>query len=929
MPWWRRRQGGPGIAQTVAGTTVGRDLTMIGQVDHATFEAPGREFRLVQFSADDQSARAVEWARAQPSRLLEARYGVIDFVGRAREIEMLRSWRDEQAGSHVSVFLVHGEGGMGKTRLARHFAQASRNVSWAVWQAVHDPAASLARLPSSLSTERGHKVLLVVDYAERWPLAQLMGLMRHRLLSGSGVTVRVLLLSRSAGSWWDSLTDMLRQEYIDHTLLALSPLLMGEQSPEQLFVSARDRFAEVLQVEGCKAIGTPDLSHRDYRLVLTVHMAALAAVDARLHGENPLDDPARVSAYLLRRERHAWGSLPYSLAGRPRTSASLLGRTVYTAVLTGPLSYRDGVRLLTRLQIAGSPESAAAVLDDHQLLYPSHEFGTVLEPLYPDRLAEDFLALSTPQAGQSDSLADPWAQDAPRTLLASPDDDAPTNPWDRSAITLLIATSQRWPHIAVRHLYPVLRNRPALVLAVGGAALVSLAALPDLDPAVLQAIEPHLPSHPHVELDLGAAVLTQRLADCRLPALGELVERALLLATLGWRYGNAGMYEQAVASTQEAADLYRQLAKNDLTADVNGGLGETLGNLGFFLAELGRHDEALTCAQEAVELLRPLAEADPAVHLPELTRSLGNLGQRLSALSLHAAALARTEEAVELLRPLAEADPPTQMPRLGSGLASFAAVRAHAGLELEQALAAAEESAEIFLPLAEQAPETYARYLRGALETELGVLKSFRHQALAGNGLAAHFPLLYEDPPSTDQPVSHLDRAARVLKRGQLLVATPILTDPNYARTVLLIVEHKEEVGTLAVVLNRPTTVPVTEVLPAWGRLASAPQMVFSGGVVAQNSALGLGLSASGTIDTKTERVVRDSLVLLDLDEPGRAPGANSTRIFAGYAGWESPDLQIEIEEGIWYVVTADLPKVFNMNPYLMWEAALASLSIA
>jgi tetratricopeptide (TPR) repeat protein len=346
-------------------------------------------------------------------------------------------------------------------------------------------------------------------------------------------------------------------------------------------------------------------------LVLTIHMAALAAVDGRLHGENPLDDLAGVSAYLLRRERHAWSSLPTSLAGQPRTSATLFGRTVFTAILTGPLPYRDGVRALMRLQIASSLESAAAVLDDHQLLYPPHDSGTVLEPLYPDRLAEDFLALSTPSAGQSAGLVDPWTYDAPQVLLDRQGDGAPADPWDRPAITVLIAASQRWPHVAVQHLYPLLRTRPGLAIVAGSAALTSLAALPGLDPEVLRAVEPEFPASPDVELDLVAATWTQRLVDCRLSALSEPAERARLLADLGCRYANAGMHEQAVASTQEAADLYRELAKNNRGDNVHGDLGKVLGNLAFFLAEVGRENEALTSAQEAVALLQQLAEADP------------------------------------------------------------------------------------------------------------------------------------------------------------------------------------------------------------------------------------------------------------------------------------------------------------------------------
>ena len=75
---------------------------------------------------------------------------------------------------------------------------------------------------------------------------------------------------------------------------------------------------------------------------------------------------------------------------------------------------------------------------------------------------------------------------------------------------------------------------------------------------------------------------------------------------------------------------------------------------------------------------------------------------------------------------------------------------------------------------------------------------------------------------------------------GRLLVATPMLGDPNFRRTVVLVVEHEAEQGTLGVVLNRPTKVPVGQVLEPWTELVTDPSVVFTGGPVAPNSALAL-----------------------------------------------------------------------------------------
>jgi putative transcriptional regulator len=80
---------------------------------------------------------------------------------------------------------------------------------------------------------------------------------------------------------------------------------------------------------------------------------------------------------------------------------------------------------------------------------------------------------------------------------------------------------------------------------------------------------------------------------------------------------------------------------------------------------------------------------------------------------------------------------------------------------------------------------------------------------------------------------------------GRLLVATPLLGDPNFRRTVILIVEDDPDEGTLGVVLNRPTEVPLGQVLEAWTGLVTGPPVVFRGGPVSPNSALALAMARS------------------------------------------------------------------------------------
>jgi hypothetical protein len=104
------------------------------------------------------------WLLEQPSRLLGARGQVVPFVGRETELRRLRDWRDSDR-DRLSVLLLHGPGGQGKTRLAYEFAEQSRSRRWKVVQA---GASSSDSGSAGVAETDTAGVLLIVDYADRW-----------------------------------------------------------------------------------------------------------------------------------------------------------------------------------------------------------------------------------------------------------------------------------------------------------------------------------------------------------------------------------------------------------------------------------------------------------------------------------------------------------------------------------------------------------------------------------------------------------------------------------------------------------------------------------------------------------------------------------------------------------------------------------------
>ena len=165
--------------------------------------------------------------------------------------------------------------------------------------------------------------------------------------------------------------------------------------------------------------------------------------------------------------------------------------------------------------------------------------------------------------------------------------------------------------------------------------------------------------------------------------------------------------------------------------------------------------------------------------------------------------------------------------------------------------------------------------------------------------------------------------------RGRLLVASPLLADPNFERTVILLIEHGPE-GALGLVLDRPSEMPVDEVLPQWDSRAAVPKAMFIGGPVQPNAVICLARTdtdAGG--DPGANELLATTAVpgvaMLDLDGDRDEVGEDvQLRLFAGYAGWTAGQLEAEIEEGSWFTVDPDPDDPFGPHPSRLWQAVLA-----
>jgi putative transcriptional regulator len=151
--------------------------------------------------------------------------------------------------------------------------------------------------------------------------------------------------------------------------------------------------------------------------------------------------------------------------------------------------------------------------------------------------------------------------------------------------------------------------------------------------------------------------------------------------------------------------------------------------------------------------------------------------------------------------------------------------------------------------------------------------------------------------------------------RGSLLVAAPVLSDPNFHRTVVLVAEHGDE-GAMGLVLNRPSGTPVGEALPELTGIAGEEQPVYVGGPVATGSVLAI---AELDDPSDASELLFGSVGFVQEPEVPVQRG----RVFVGYAGWSAGQLEAELEEESWLVLPAEADDLFSDDPDGLWSAVL------
>ena len=172
------------------------------------------------------------------------------------------------------------------------------------------------------------------------------------------------------------------------------------------------------------------------------------------------------------------------------------------------------------------------------------------------------------------------------------------------------------------------------------------------------------------------------------------------------------------------------------------------------------------------------------------------------------------------------------------------------------------------------------------------------------------------------------ERTAIEPAKGVFLLAKPRVPG-TFKETVILLLAHNKEDGTIGVIINRTTNVTLSEALPDLEVEVEPPHQLFFGGPVAMNALI--VLFRTGNPPEEAPHVMQDVYFSGERDVLEgllkREKGANEMHIFMGYAGWGPGQLQWEINRGDWELAHGDRETVFEKEPELIWPGLMLPFS--
>ena len=224
------------------------------------------------------------------------------------------------------------------------------------------------------------------------------------------------------------------------------------------------------------------------------------------------------------------------------------------------------------------------------------------------------------------------------------------------------------------------------------------------------------------------------------------------------------------------------------------------------------------------------------------------------------------------------------------------------------------------------------RILKGwaliALAAMLILLSPVADMVLMNTAFSSHPSEL---PPSEGPvilQISDQSRPQMELSKGKFLVASKELRDPQFFETVVLLIDYGSQ-GAMGLVINRPTKVKLSKVLPEIEGLQKRSDAVYLGGPVAKNQLMLLIRTNSPPEESRL--VFKDiylsasqTIIEKMIDNPDTP---DRFRVYAGYAGWAPGQLDQEVSRGGWHILQADEESVLDKTPAKIWPELIRRTS--
>ncbi|BCS55434.1 tetratricopeptide repeat protein [Geobacter sp. SVR] len=643
------------------------------------------------------------------SMLLRAEEEVVCFdPARQPEVDLLNAWLDTPEWAQA-IRLIAAPGGAGKTRLALELCRQRLSVGW-----VAGFLDTTLDIPSIWQTLKNcHKsLLIVIDYAETRQTA-LLALIRAMLKAPNDHSVRLLLLARAGGEWWDNLPskdsvcENLLSSYAT-SLFNLPALHSDMQGRKHAYQRALQSFAEALNVTAPDI--SPDLSFDYFERPLYVQMAALLA----LHGERPITAEGLTRA-LLHHERRYWRGLfntfgwaePESLAQQLLALATLAGGFA-TPKEAGSYWSAAGLSVL-------SGSDFNTLFSTLAPLYPGKQG---LQAFRPDILGEALVAQTLLQPECGNLLNAVLARTASQTIR-------------RHALTVLARLSgsrielyETLITVLTSHYADCCQDLVAVAVETpSDLPILAEVAYLRLAPAARSQVTGMLTSvvaRESVQLAGLSCVMAEFMAEKARQKLEKKPNHLAFLAEYSSALGNyslslsiAGRNESALAHSLRALKLFEQLFTSD-KKKYEAGYAKSLSNHASDLSDAGKNEEALEYAQQALAIRQRLAQKNPDRYEPDLATSFNNYAAHLSNAGKNEEALEYAQQALTIYQRLAQKNPDRYEPDLASSLNNYATHLSDAGKN-EEALEYAQQSLTIRQHLAQKNPDRYEPDLASSL----------------------------------------------------------------------------------------------------------------------------------------------------------------------------------------------------------------------